>query len=949
VVATKYFYSGEPAESAVTDANGVALVNSKGTIITAIGSTFVGNYRVNATLTYGATKYYSDDPAEISIGVAPYTEPLTSNTTYAVLRIPSALPDLTLVADPISSDPISPKFNQATTLSIRVDNVGPVAAHNVTADFYDNADAIGSGNVSAIPAGGFATISIVWSADSPLAPDSHTIYVEVDPDNTVPELVEPAPGSVLNASKVITVRSLPDVHLTTGGSDFYTTPTAIVINVPVQVNIRVYNTGTYSTGDVLVEFFAEPISGGSSLIGTTTLTPIAPGSFALASVTWVPATNESHNIRVLANGGRTGTHTFDELTFENNEAVKTFSVLDPPDLWVFNMVFSPTERVSGGDVLVITATVMNTQPAPFENPAVALYKDAPVGLPLMTTTIYQTLASGGTASIRFEYQTPEVDVSQTWVFVISVNPNHSPAEQTYANNVVSGSIMILDVRPDLHVTSESIEVIYGQDEVQSSTFGRTLMVYTTVDNLGGRSTSFSFQLNISGPDGYNVTLLSGMFNVSAETTNHTTTIAAQWNVRLNPGAYQLWAWVDREGAVNEANEANNIAYIDFTIVQLYVDVTTITDELEYTAGDDIIVSLTIEDAVTGQPVPDVPLISVWLATANNFAVVEGSTVVVNGDAQGHATAIIPIPIDISTGSYVIRTRILSVDYPPSTADIEETITVSAQVEGGWLPMWLLLLIIVVIGASIGGFTVYTYKYGLGKYVECGECGAFIPAASKRCPKCGVEFEVGTMKCSECGAWIPAESTECPNCGVKFAGEIEEEGDYLERMKKQYDEEIVSKYKELAKVELGKKFKDDVFEAWFKRQPGYISFDDWLAKEEEKKKEGPVPCPVCGTLNPKEATVCHKCGTVFAAAGAPPPGKGPPPGAPPSGQVLRQIERPVEPQAEGAPPEAQAPAAAPRMVIRRPIDRKVVPKKIIKTPVGEETKEGEGNNEGGEGQ
>jgi hypothetical protein len=38
-----------------------------------------------------------------------------------------------------------------------------------------------------------------------------------------------------------------------------------------------------------------------------------------------------------------------------------------------------------------------------------------------------------------------------------------------------------------------------------------------------------------------------------------------------------------------------------------------------------------------------------------------------------------------------------------------------------------------------------------------------------------------------------------------------------------------------------------------------------------------------------------------------------------------------------------------MVIRRPIDRKVVPKKIIKTPLGEETKEGEGDNEGGEGQ
>jgi hypothetical protein len=31
-----------------------------------------------------------------------------------------------------------------------------------------------------------------------------------------------------------------------------------------------------------------------------------------------------------------------------------------------------------------------------------------------------------------------------------------------------------------------------------------------------------------------------------------------------------------------------------------------------------------------------------------------------------------------------------------------------------------------------------------------------------------------------------------------------------------------------------------------------------------------------------------------------------------------------------------------MVIRRPIDRKVIPKKIIKTPTGEEKTEGEEN-------
>ena len=81
-------------------------------------------------------------------------------------------------------------------------------------------------------------------------------------------------------------------------------------------------------------------------------------------------------------------------------------------------------------------------------------------------------------------------------------------------------------------------------------------------------------------------------------------------------------------------------------------------------------------------------------------------------------------------------------------------------------------------------------------------------------------------------------------------------------------------------------------------------------------------------------MCPKCGTVFAVAEdeQTPPEDGP--------------GTPIEPSTEGAepppapssvgkkPPEGGTGGAAepPKMVIRRPIDRKVVPKKIIRTPV-----------------
>ena len=293
------------------------------------------------------------------------------------------------------------------------------------------------------------------------------------------------------------------------------------------------------------------------------------------------------------------------------------------------------------------------------------------------------------------------------------------------------------------------------------------------------------------------------------------------------------------------------------------------------------------------------------------------------------------PSATATGSNAIRAVILGSNY---NSDPVTTVHVSASVGGDLIPLWLLLLIIIAVVGIVLGFFVYTYVYGLGKLVECGECGAFIPAASKRCPKGGVEFESGTMKCSECGAWIAATSVECPNCGVKFVGEAAAEEDYMDRMRAQYEDQVVSKYRELARPELGKKYNDKTFEAWWRRQPGYISFEDWLAKEEEKKKEGPVPCPVCGTLNPKEATVCHKCGTVFAPTGMAPPKKGPPPaGAGPT--AAAEEEQPVQEAGTQAQQGMPPAGGAPRMVIRRPIDRKVVPKKIIKTPLSEEKTEG----------
>jgi len=497
-------------------------------------------------------------------------------------------------------------------------------------------------------------------------------------------------------------------------------------------------------------------------------------------------------------------------------------------------------------------------------------------------------------------------------------------------------VTVLDMRPNLVITAGNLYVQFDGSNATSSMFGRTVTVCALVDNSGGTYVgNFTAKLGIRNAGGYNNTFHIGYYNISANVTDHVRLIQFVWRVNISDaGPYDLYAWVDTEGAVFEQFENDNWANKSFTITQAVLTLTVSPDKAEYNAGDTMVIVIGIMYQGTSVFVPFVPNVVAYLwDVKNNVRVDLAQSDPVDATEAGVATAMLTIPSDLKTGSYKVIVEIWGQPH-----DVDAQVQISGEVKAGLFPMWVWILIIVLAVGIVAGFTVYTYKYGLGKYVECGECGAFIPADKKRCPKCGVEFEAGTMKCSECGAWIPAESTECPNCGVKFVGEVEAEGDYMERMQSEYDE-MVSKYRELAKPELGKKFSEKEFEAWWRNQPGYITFEDWLAKEEEKKKEGPIPCPVCGTLNPKEATVCHKCGTVFGAVkgGAPPARKGPPPAAPPSAPQ-REAERPAE---AVAPPEAAVPGAAPRMVIRRPIDRKVVPKKIIKTPLGtEEKKEGE---------
>src|SRR5437867_3704801 len=284
-------------------------------------------------------------------------------------------------------------------------------------------------------------------------------------------------------------------------------------------------------------------------------------------------------------------------------------------------------------------------------------------------------------------------------------------------------------------------------------------------------------------------------------------------------------------------------------------------------------------------------------------------------SDGFFIGTIVVPSNTQDGQYSI------VVTPATTLIQPDTTNIAVQRSSSFLfqkvpvlgiEWWLFLVILAAAAAVAIGVSLYWKVYGLGKMVECGECGAFIPEDATTCPKCGVEFERDMAKCSNCQAWIPVDVKQCPECGVEFATGQLEMADYKEKMRLQYDE-VIARFKQEASRQLGRSLSETEFQEWWRKQPTFLTFEDWLREEEEMRKMGSKPCPTCGTLNSVTATVCHKCGSLMRDQ-RPPSG-----GAVVAGAPARRVQA-RGPMSPPGPTNAPAPIVQKR-VIKKPIEGK----------------------------
>ena len=421
------------------------------------------------------------------------------------------------------------------------------------------------------------------------------------------------------------------------------------------------------------------------------------------------------------------------------------------------------------------------------------------------------------------------------------------------------------------------------------------------------------------------------------------------------GTEHIMLVVDPANSINEggpAQEANNYANLTLDVTPPpngYVAIGTPSSGQTVGPGAALGVTGYVRDSTNDNGISGIQL---TIELRSPSAVIATNTT--SSGTDGLFVGVINVP-DVQDGPYSVVVTPTAGTITPQTQSITVAKTVpflNRTVPILGLPYWLFFIILAAAAAAVIGVTLYWKIYGLGKMVECGECGAFIPEDSTSCPKCGVEFEKDMAKCSNCQAWIPVDVKQCPECGVEFAtGEVEM-ADYQEKMRLQYDE-VVTKFKEEASRQLGRALSDREFQEWWRKQPTFVTFEDWLREEEEMRKMGSKPCPTCGTLNSVTATVCHKCGSLMRETARPPSGGGGGGGSAPVIQARRTGGSPGPEGSSGgqassfgaAGGQSGAPSgteAIPRRVIRKPIaPQPVVQKKVIKKPSD--------GGEGGDGQ
>ena len=811
--------------------------------MTAVYSTSVpGDYNISVTVVAPAGIY--DDVPE-------------NNGAYRILNTVPA-PDLVISGFDMENT-VTEGFN--STLTVTVLNDGDTYANGtITATFRDETagSLVGTGTFTGRLLPGVSTdISVIWVPEEPAGDHYLSVsIVFVNATGEPPETV--TDNNYYLSDEPVNVQLAYDLSISS--TDITWTPSAPMTYENITISAEIHNDGLR---DINTTFIVRFVVGGMPYY--VDVAGVDAGDSVIASVTFSTSGSGNYEIDVTVDY----TDVIPEYNEDNNAASSTLYIGPRPE-------FSVTEVsiVSGiGDSSVvdnhdvgISASVRNTGAAGTGTLSVYFYDGNPDdgGIQIGYQEFYDP-GSGwsGTATISWTAE----GVGMHTIYVRLVADTTPPEGNTNDNNGWT-SLEVLP-RPDLTVTD--MIFLKGSNEINSTSECRDFDVNITIMNTGGL-------LSDSRVDNFTLSVFNGMpvagdwsnllDNVTVESEGVATldegnpyycTISVE-RFTLTHGTANIYAVVDSGAVVDESNEGNNVLNRTITILQMQISVNIWTPnsqtDINMEEQSSITVTGQLVDLTDGQPVTHLPMTVTIIDSNGNPVSTPSSVTWVDNRDSFLATVNTPG----SPGEYRIQVSATTPDGDGIALEQSNTqFGVSRPVQESNMWWIIILIVVIVVLAGVGGTLYYLKTHYAGKYVECGNCGRMIPAGSDKCPYCNAVFDKETVKCSSCGAWIPADAKECPKCGATFLVSGKEIVDYEAQMKQQY-EEFVEKFRKQAKKEMGKDFTEKKFQQWWKTQKSYVTFEDWLKREEERKKTGGILCPQCGALNSKTDIVCHVCGS-----------------------------------------------------------------------------------------
>ncbi|MEM3412922.1 MAG: CARDB domain-containing protein, partial [Thermoplasmata archaeon] len=830
-------------------------------------SLFIGSYVANCT--YLGTKRGTG-----IITLPAYPDMVENDNVFTTspVGISIDLPNLRITS--VFTSPSQPLKGDVVNLTARVENTGLAMARGVTVRFFVNGIELGDAAPVDVAQGGSQNFAYPYTFDYS---GQVSITAVVDPDNLVSEMDE----NDNTYSSIFSIAGRPSLVieylfvLVSGAPS-----ESVNVNQTAEIRATIRNNGDGIASSVSVQFRTE-----AGIIGTDTISTIPIGESRDASVTWTPSVGTAYTITATIVSSSPS-----ESDVDKGDNIATKSVI----------ITYPN--------LAINLNTLTLSPEPAENGSttisVEIYNDGN-GFASDVIVVFKTDSDTiGTKTISKINAKSTVIASIDWYLPIGYGGTRNVSVQVTSSK--EGSVTE-EMKTSTYVKfaprlSMDTKVWFYDEEnnlISSVQPGTTVIVRVNITNTGDIDSS---ELNVDFYlDGLTKSNYLGKATVSKVPGMSTSVCEYKWtaNVQRVNLNHTIYARVNNTGM-----NASNSIFVERL-------------NIEWSAPPYISTSYNVNQDyfLTGQisaPVPiDTSRLQVQLNVTDSSGRFIGSYPgTFSTDGSGQFT--IPVKFD-NPGTYTLTVVVSGEEVNELRYPVPSVSVVGGQGPGtpSFL-IWLIVIIIIIVVVVIIAFVMIS-KVGVGKLGECGECGAPIPENATKCPKCGAEFETSTVRCSECGAWIPASAKTCPECGTVFSGKKVEESSYEKTMRQQY-EAYVDKYRAQAKREMGGSFSETAFWRWWRTQPSYMTYNQWLHKEEATKRET-TKCPSCGAINERGARVCYRCGTAILPPTQRAPAQQPAYTPPPEGRYTPQPQQPdytppYQPQAPVYAPPTQPPAPRP---------------------------------------